>query len=552
MKRTRLALICLMALSLATFLYSDDTLNTHPVKLDVNGKLLSWVEPQDMAYDRVMRLAWDFLLDSVPVESNGLKTYFTYCCMDTLGQHTEDWPHDPAMVYGAFADSAVAYYAYSGDRSVVKLVEALLDYDLVHGRTPADWNWASVPYASSDAGAQDYSGADDVHYNKYCGQISIPGYTPPKIDWKGKGCGTGDGRYVIEPDKVGELGMGYLRSYELTGKVSYRDAALACADALAHHVRVGDALHSPWPFRVYAKTDVAREEYSSNVIGPIRLFDELTRLKLGNVADFRRARGMAWEWMMRYPLKNDRWAGYFEDVQIFPEPVNFNQYSPLETARYILQHPEYDPNWRDDVPHLIRVVEEKLVVNAPKEPARQWGADAVSEQFEDMNKMGSHTSRYGSVNALWYEITGDTAAKERAFRSLNWATYMCRSNGVVNVGPVDQSIWWADGYADYIRHLMAALGSVPEWAPLGQDHLLRTTSIVRSISYQPKEISYSVFDDASTEILRLSFTPASVLANGKMLPKRIERTGAGWTFDERTHVLILHHDGANEINISAR
>jgi len=256
--------------------------------------------------------------------------------------------------------------------------------------------------------------------------------------------------------------------------------------------------------------------------------------------------------MMRYPLQNDRWAGYFEDVQIFPEPVDFNQYSPLETARYILQHPEYDSNWRNDVSHLIHLVEQKLVVDVAKEPAIQWGATAVSEQFEDMNKMGSHTSRYASVNALWYEITGDLAAKEKAFRSLNWATYMCRTNGVVNVGPVDQSIWWADGYADYIRHFMAALGSVPEWAPPGQDHLLRTTSVVRSVSYQPTEISYSVFDDTSTETLRLRFTPTRVLADDKMLARRNERTGAGWTFDGHTHVLRVHHEGANQINIRMR
>ena len=540
-----------MALPLVKFLFSADTLNTHPVRLDANGKLLSWVQPQEMAYDRIMRLAWDFLLTSVPVESNGLKTYFTYCCMDTLGQHSQDWPHDPAMVYGAFADSAVAYHAYSGDRAVIKLVEDLLDYDLAHGRTPAGWNWASVPYASSDAGAREYVGADDVRYNNYCGQISIPGYTPPKVDWKGKGCGTGDGRYVIEPDKVGELGMGFLRFYELSGKTTYRDAALACGEALANHVRPGDPLHSPWPFRVSARNNVAREEYSSNVIGPIRLLDELVRLKLGDVAGFRRAREIAWEWMLRYPMKNDRWAGYFEDVQIFPEPVNFNQYSPLETARYILQHPQYDPRWKEDVVRLIQVVEQKLVVNVPKEPAIQWGAPAMSEQFEDMNKMGSHTSRYASLNALWYEITGDEAAKEKAFRSLNWATYMCRTNGVVNVGPVDQSIWWADGYADYIRHFMASLGSVPEWAPTGQDHLLRTTSIVRSVSYRPNQISYSVFDDASAEILRLSFTPARVLGNGKLLPRQKETSSAGWTFDEHTHVLRVSHVGSCDITVTA-
>ena len=256
--------------------------------------------------------------------------------------------------------------------------------------------------------------------------------------------------------------------------------------------------------------------------------------------------------MLRYPLMNGHWAGYFEDVQIFPGAVDFNQYSPLETARYILLHPAYDPNWRQDVPRLIKVVEQNLVVDVTKEPAVQWGANAVSEQFEDMNKMGSHTSRYGSVNALWYEITGDTAAKEKAFRSLNWATYMCRTNGVVNVGPVDQSIWWADGYADYIRHFMASLASVPDWTPKDQDHLLRSTSIVRSIFYQPHKIQYSTFDDASTEILRLTFIPSNVLADGKKLAQQSEHGGrAGWIFDQNTGVLKVQHEGAHEIRIEA-
>ena len=58
---TRLRLAGLMALALVKFLFSDDTLNTHPVRLDANGKLLSWVQPQEMVYDRIMRLAWDAL-----------------------------------------------------------------------------------------------------------------------------------------------------------------------------------------------------------------------------------------------------------------------------------------------------------------------------------------------------------------------------------------------------------------------------------------------------------------------------------------------------------
>jgi len=72
------------------------TLNRHPVNLDGDGKLLSWVRPQSAAYDQVMRRAWDFLLDSVQTESNGLKTFYTYCCVDPNTMRGTAWPHNPA------------------------------------------------------------------------------------------------------------------------------------------------------------------------------------------------------------------------------------------------------------------------------------------------------------------------------------------------------------------------------------------------------------------------------------------------------------------------
>jgi len=525
--------LCLLAGTAA--LVGQDQLASHKVILDPQGKLLSWVQPQQKAYDRVMRLAWDFLLHKVPTESNGLKAFYSYCCLDPNSLRGSAWPHNPAGLYAMLVDSALPYYAYSGNRAVVDLVAGVLDYQLAHGTTPPDWMWGSVPFASADHGATQYRGAHDFLYDKK---------TP----------GRGDGYGVIEPDKVGELGYGYLRFYELTGEVRYRRAALACADALARHVRPGDAERSPWPFRVYAETNIVREEYSANVIGPIRLFDELTRLNMGDVPAYRRARQMAWNWTMAYPIENNLWATYFEDVPVFAKPENLNQYSPLETARYLLQHPECDPEWRNHVLRLIQWVEKTFVVDVPpgepKERAVQFGANAVSEQTHYMPKMGSHTARYASVLALWHEMTGDAEAKEKAFRSFNWATYMCREDGAVQVGPVlDRSIWFTDGYGDYIRHFMAGLGSVPEWAPPNENHLLRSSSVVRSVSYLEKEVNYLTFDDHSTEVLRLAFTPRHVLADGRELAKRSDLAQAGWTFDARTGTMVVNHQNSSLVRI---
>jgi len=527
-------LLFLGFLAVSPLLLVADELNGHAIRLDASGKLMSWAEPQSNAYSEVVRRAWNFLLHVAPVESSGLKAFYSYCCLDLKTMKGGAWPHNPACVNAGLAESAVAWFAYSGDREVIKLVKDLLDYQLAHGTTPANWMWASVPYASSNHGDTEYRGAFDFQYGS-AEQRAV-----------------GDGYGVIEPDKAGELGIAYLKFFELTGETRYREAAIACANALARNVRPGAWNQSPWPFRVYAETGRAREEYSSNVIGPVRLFDELIRIGMGETAEYRKARGLAWKWMMEFPMRDQLWSGYFEDVFLHRYPNNLNQYSPMETARYLMEHPEYDERWSEHVPQLIDFVERHFVIDVPREPAVQWGANAVSEQVADMNKMGSHTSRYAAVNAMWYESSRDAAAKEKAFRSFNWATYMCRDNGFVHVGPVDQSLWFSDGYGDYIRHFMAGMAAAPEWAPEHANHLLRSTSVVRTVSYGARRVEYETFDKAASEVVKLSFKPTSVMAGGTALTVRNILDGDSYTVETMggDFVVRVRHTASGEVRIA--
>jgi hypothetical protein len=266
-------------------------------------------------------------------------------------------------------------------------------------------------------------------------------------------------------------------------------------------VRSGDQTHSPWPFRVFAHTNLAREEYTAEVIGPIKLFDELIRLGLGSVTAYQRGRATAWEWLMKFPMRNDLWSAYFEDVAFDQNLENWDQYIALETARYLLLHPETDPGWQTHAEHLITWVEKTFAVDVkatehyrwvqqePVQYGRQWGANVISEQtHDDMNKMGSHTSRYASLCALWHEKTGAESFREKAFRSYNWASYMAHEDGLITEAMAEDNFWFSDGYADYIRHFLAGMGSVPEWAPPNENHLLRSTSVVQKITYAPQEV----------------------------------------------------------------
>jgi hypothetical protein len=73
-------------------------------------------------------------------------------------------------------------------------------------------------------------------------------------------------------------------------------------------------------------------------------------------------------------------------------------------------------------------------------------------------------------------------------------------------------IWLTDGYGDYVRHFLRAMASAPELAPDDQNHLLRTSSVIRSIEYAAKRIAYTKIDDASQEEFKLGAgTPKSVV-----------------------------------------
>jgi hypothetical protein len=501
---------------------SPPTIAGHPIRVDAERKLLAWtgqpavgpVRAQpgpavDAPYARVAQLAWQALETKFVPPDAGMPIWLAYSRFDPDTFDGVAWPHNPAGFYAMITDSAVLWHAFSGDDAAVDVARTALDYQMAHGTTPADWDWARVPYASAGAGDADYQGADDA----WC-------------DY----CGRGDGIGVIEPDKVGELGFAYVQMFELTGDARYAGAAIACADALAKHVRPGDDRVSPWPFRVYALTGIAREEYSSNVIGAIMLFDELDRLSLGDVTSYAGARSLAFDWLMRVPIHNDAWSGYFEDIEIQSDSTqNPNQYSALQTARWLLTHPDADSEWREHVAHLLAWAVQLFGADTATERGVQWGATVMSEQAADMAKMGSHTARLGATLSLWSEATADRAARDRAARSLNWATYMCGEDGVVAVGEdKNEGYWFSDGYGDYIRHFLVAMAAVPEWAPALENHILRSTSIVTQVAYEPSRVSWSTFDADSTETLGLSGMPYDVRVEDVALDERPDLDDQGY------------------------
>ena len=506
-------------------------MDTHVVVLDAQGAIIPWTQNPADGYDQVMFLSWDLLKNHIPNDpANGLPVFYTHAEYNSTNRSGSTWPNNPAGKHAMLADAAVMYYAYAADSAVIDLVRGLLDHQLSFGTTPTNYSWSGVPWSTAAAGSIQY-GNDTMR----------------------------EGAGVMEPDKVGELGYhGYLRFYEFTGDSNYLSAAITCADALAQHVRNGSATQSPWPFRVVAQTGATsqQEEYCANVVAPIRLFDELIRLGMGNTNSYQAARQKAWTWLMTYPMTNQIWANYFEDVSPTPNSLtNYNQYDPGQTARYLLERPDLDGDWFTHVTNLLGYVETTFGGLDHGEAGVQFGANVISEQMGYRYKMASHTSRFAANNALLFSLTGDLTAKDKAYHSLNWCTYMCRTNGVVIEGPAEfvanPPCWFTDGHGDYIRNFMVALGAVPDWAPAGQNHITRSTSVVKSVIYAPTgdSINYTTFDPASTETLRVAFTPAAVIVNSLLLPRRNDLSQPGWVFTDTNAVLRIRHDAGTRVQI---
>ena len=537
MKRI-LALLALLVLSISTSFAREAfkpvstvdalAIQGRAVQLDSEGKLLPWPYPDNIgeSYESYFMTQWGVLRR----EYHGSRDYYFFCCVnfdhttfELLPDH--HWANSTGYLRAMLEGFVEHLYPYSGDPETIRLLTDFVDYELSNGTTPRDYVWSGVPYASADPGAAIYRG-----------------WSRHAVDF-------------IEPPIVGEDGYGYLRLYEMTGEDRYLEAAIRCADALVKNSRKGDATHSPWPVRAYARTGQvgkhAMGEYSANVIEPIELFDELIRLNLGNVPAYQRTRSQAWQWLFRFPMSNNVWVGYFEDVA--PTMENMNNVIPLETARYLLLHPEMDPDWKKDAARLI-----DWVKTTPKWPKYiVHGAMVTTEQGDGHNFCcgkpndccDSHTARLAAVEAIYYWKTGDKKYREQAFRSYNWVTYQ-QGFPPRGVTPWGQGQWWfTDEFADGPRRMMDGLWAVPEWAPGEESHFLGTTSVVRRIAYGRGSVAYSTFDVAASDVLRLNFTPTSILADGHAIAPVTDKNGDGYSFDTATHVLRIRHTNARNISI---
>ncbi len=478
----------------------------HKIETDTNG-IRPWYDAAHLgrSYDHVLDLVWNYW-KNLPTMPNGHRYYVQFRIANAPDQLKGA---DEGGLGGDQIAMAMAswrlYYAYSGNKELIADMKYMADTYLELGLSPADYSWSNITYpcninAGIEPGKAETGGAIPLVYNG----------------------DTRDGLGVTQPDKAGSFAYELVMLYEMTGETRYLNAAKKMAATLASKVLPGDIKRAPLPFKVNAKTGEVVAPYTSNWVSTIKLFEELTRLGEGSYID---EATTIKKFLKNVVIPNHKYGPFFEDIIGYSE----TSINAVTLAMFILQQEDaWGTDWQEDVKNILTFCKEKFSIETQAFRKNRYGVEyqagefkklynviPIAEQTAYMIAGNSHTSRYASIVLMYGQKTGDTNHQDMAIRQLNWATYMVKSNGQ-NCYPQD-GVWLTDGYGDYVRHYLRAMAADPKLAPDNGNHLLSSSSVVGDITYSEESITYSTFDEESSEVFRLVSKPNSIIVDGKKL-----------------------------------
>jgi len=484
--------------------------------VDGSGALLLWFSPNlGLAYDDALRRTWNWFTQREPETAPAIAGQKHY-----LFHQVWSADHDMRGLGGdqvpMFLSSLDLFYNYTGDPVMLAEMRYQADYYLAHSLSPADCLWPNLPfpYNTTNLG---------IHSGRYDGDMIL-------------------GPEFTQPDKAASFAWELTKLYKKTGEIRYRDAAVRIADTLATKVQAGGADTSPWPFKVNVFTGKVASAYTANLTAALELFQALNALGVGNTSAYQKALLIVSRWLKTYPPATNKWGPFFEDVPGWSD----TQINAVTYARYLLDHPEFDPNWKKTVPAIFNWAHDRL----GNEEFVAYKVSVINEQTSYRVPGQSHSSRQAATELRHWSLTGDTSRLRNALRMLNWATYSIDSDGA-NRYPRD-AVWYTDGYGDFWRHLLRAMAAAPQLAPDNANHLLECSSVVSQITYSSASICYTTFDPSAVELLRLTAKPAGLQANGKALREVTSKTKNGWMWQPlpRGGILRVKHVRSNAVAIT--
>ena len=520
-------IILLFTFFLQNAIAQSEKLIYHNIKTDATGNIISWYNDEPgKAWSHVINLVWDFW-DTMRVDMNGLPYYMNH---QVWKENVDDSRGIGGDQFAMALSSWRLLYAYTGNDRIQENMRFIADYYLTHSFSDSKNAWANIPYPYN---TKVYSGI-------YDGDMIL-------------------GKNYTQPDKAGSFGLELVHLYKMIHKErypnvtddEYLNAAIKIAYTLAKHTIDGDENSSPLPFKVNAVTGKIGElfnnnrvempmglsSYTTNWSGTLELLLELQQLKVGDMSLYKQAFNKIISWMKKYPLQNNKWGPFFEDISGWSD----TQINAITFAQFMMNHTEYFPNWKTNVMAIFNWVYEKLA----NEQWRKYGVTVVNEQTAYHQPGNSHTSREAAAELQYIARTKDSLHFDNAVRQLNWATYMVDGDGK-NCYPNDEN-WLTDGYGDYVRHFLRAMAAVPALAPSDEEHILSSTSVIEEAAYAPMpdklftsysgkvdpkiiRIFYRTFDTTGIEQIRMMKKPSGILLNFKSAIELKELNSEGFTW----------------------
>lgn len=528
--------IVLLAFSARLHAQQAELLIYHPVQTDNAGNIVPWYNPEPaIAYDHNLHLVWDFWLN-MRRDPDGLPYYMEH---QVWNKNMDDQRGIGGDQFMMAISSWRLLYAYLGDEHLKSNMYFLAGYYLTHGLSPANCKWPNIPFPYNTL----------IYSGVYDGDMR-------------------NGKDVSQPDKAGSLGQQLITLYKIKSDPVFLDAAVKIANTLATHTRTGDANHSPLPFKINVftgKTAMLKIDgksrnwkdtacYTSNLTPTLELFYGLMELHAGNTIAYKSAADKILTWLKKYPIQDNQWGPFFEDVGEWSQ----TQINAMTCARYIMEHPQYFPDWKNEAKHIIDWVH----VNFDNKTWKKYGVIVTNEQSVYPVPGNSHSARQAADELLYGKLTGDTSFYTNAVRELNWATYAVDVDGK-NCFPTDEP-WLTDGYGDYVRHYLRAMATYPELAPY-EDHILSSTSVIQQADYKGHfkkylsvefdkvdtakvKLYYRTFDNDGTEIIKLKTKPSAVLLNDGPL-KENANEGYTWTVLDKGGIITVKRKSGNRVII---
>ena len=373
----------------------------------------------------------------------------------------------------------------------------------------------------------------------------------------------------IQLDIVAEAGLALLRTYEVTGNKRLLDTVKHWADVFAEK-RNRQPGASPWPryanpervTRGNVQADNAKVTdniQTGGLVYQLAMLDELIRLgyagENNSIVEARDAgRVYLRDVLLPAWAVNDTWGRNYWDWE---DPVQA-QTTTDWVARYLMDNPNYFPNWKNDVRNIVTLFLNHTSVDLNSRGDVYSGAWAFPESLNCCGKSLAWGPMELAMDFAQYGVQANSEwARELARRQEILVTYDAHETGVVedNIdgGPLAAGAWLKSAHPSALEWVLRAMSWLPERLGASREnHIMRSSAVVNSVTYGKGNISYSTFDapENTVDVLRLAFEPRSITTGGNSLARLANLAANGYTvrtLPDGDCIVSVRHDGHRDV-----